>query len=75
MTGPIIAAGVVILIVITLFNTARIVPQKSACIVERLGKERKFGLIVDSAALGVLYIESDFDLTDEVLLALAKGED
>ena len=44
-------------------------------IVERLGKEKKFGLIVDSAALGVLYIESEYDLTDDVLLALAKGED
>lgn len=44
-------------------------------IVERLGKEKKFGLIIDSAALGVLYIESEFDLTDDVLLALAKGED
>ena len=44
-------------------------------IVERLGKEKKFGLIIDSAALGVLYIESEYDLTDDVLLALAKGED
>jgi len=44
-------------------------------IVERLGKEKKFGMIVDSAALGVLYVDSDYDLTDEVLLALAKGED
>ena len=42
-------------------------------IVERLGKEKKFGLIVDSAALGVLFVESEFDLTDDVLLALAKG--
>lgn len=44
-------------------------------IVERLGKEKKFGLVIDSAALGVLYIESEYDLTDDVLLALAKGED
>lgn len=44
-------------------------------IVERLGKEKKFGLIIDSAALGVLYIESEYDLTDDVLLALAKGGD
>ena len=44
-------------------------------IVERLGKEKKLGLIIDSAALGVLYIESEYDLTNEVLLALAKGED
>ncbi len=36
--GPIIAAGLAVLAVITLVNTARIVPQKSAYIVERLGK-------------------------------------
>ncbi|PJA77055.1 paraslipin [bacterium CG_4_9_14_3_um_filter_65_15] len=38
MAGTIIAAGIVILVIITLLNTARIVPQKSAYIVERLGK-------------------------------------
>lgn len=38
MIGPIIAAGIVILILITLLNTTRIVPQKKAYIVERLGK-------------------------------------
>ena len=36
--GPIVAAGFAVLAVITLVNTARIVPQKSAYIVERLGK-------------------------------------
>jgi regulator of protease activity HflC (stomatin/prohibitin superfamily) len=36
--GPIIAAGIAILVIITLINTARIVPQKKAFIVERLGK-------------------------------------
>ena len=36
--GPIVAAGFAILAIITLVNTARIVPQKSAYIVERLGK-------------------------------------
>jgi len=36
--GPIVAAGIAALIIITLFNTARIVPQKSAYVVERLGK-------------------------------------
>jgi regulator of protease activity HflC (stomatin/prohibitin superfamily) len=36
--GPIIAAGIAVLVIITLVNTARIVPQKSAFIVERLGK-------------------------------------
>lgn len=57
--------------------TSRITPilDQVKTIVERLGKEKKFGMIVDSAALGVLYIEPDFDLTDEVLVALAKGED
>ncbi len=38
MLGPIVAAGIAALIIITLLNTARIVPQKSAYIVERLGK-------------------------------------
>ncbi len=36
--GPIFAAGIAILVIITLVNTARIVPQKKAFIVERLGK-------------------------------------
>ncbi|MCK9995975.1 MAG: paraslipin [Candidatus Krumholzibacteria bacterium] len=36
--GPIIAAGIAVLVIITLINTARIVPQKKAFIVERLGK-------------------------------------
>jgi regulator of protease activity HflC (stomatin/prohibitin superfamily) len=36
--GPIITAGIAVLVIITLINTARIVPQKSASIVERLGK-------------------------------------
>ncbi|MCP4293647.1 MAG: paraslipin [bacterium] len=38
MFGPIVAAGLAALIIITLLNTARIVPQKKAFIVERLGK-------------------------------------
>ena len=44
-------------------------------IVERIGKEKGYGLIVDSAALAVLYIDSDYDLTDDVLAALARGDD
>ena len=36
--GPIITAGIALLVIITLINTARIVPQKTACIVEKLGK-------------------------------------
>jgi regulator of protease activity HflC (stomatin/prohibitin superfamily) len=38
MIGTIVATGIAALIIITLLNTARIVPQKSAYIVERLGK-------------------------------------
>ncbi len=38
MVGTIIATGLAILVIITLMNTARIVPQKTAVIVERLGK-------------------------------------
>ncbi len=39
--GLIFAAGLVILIVVAVFKTARIVPQKMAFIVERLGKYAK----------------------------------
>jgi len=44
-------------------------------IVERIGKEKGYGLILDSAALSVLYIDADFDLTNDVLAALARGDD
>jgi len=44
-------------------------------IVERLGKEKKIGLIVDSASMAVLYLEADYDLTNDVLAALARGDD
>ena len=44
-------------------------------IVERIGKEQDFGLIVDSSALGVVYIDPEYDLTDEVLTALARGQE
>ena len=40
---------------------------------DRIGKEEDYGLIVDSAALTVLYMDADYDLTDEVLAALARG--
>lgn len=36
--GPIVIFGIVILVVVTIIKAARIVPQKSAFIVERLGK-------------------------------------
>ncbi len=39
--GTIITVGIVILIVVTIMKTTRIVPQKSAFIVERLGKYTK----------------------------------
>ncbi len=44
-------------------------------IVERLGKEKGFGIVVDSAAMAVLYLDPDYDLTNEVLVALARGDD
>ncbi|MCP4293135.1 MAG: OmpH family outer membrane protein [bacterium] len=44
-------------------------------IVERIGKEKGFGLIIDTATLNVMYLDSDKDLTNDVLAALAKGED
>ena len=39
--GTIVTIGIVILVVVTIIKTARIVPQKSAFIVERLGKYTK----------------------------------
>ena len=39
--GTIVTVGIVILVVVTIIKTARIVPQKSAYIVERLGKYAK----------------------------------
>ena len=44
-------------------------------IVERLGKEKGYGIVVDSAALAVLYIDTDYDLTNEVLAALVRGDE
>ncbi len=44
-------------------------------IVERLGKEKGFGLIIDTATLNVMYLDPDQDLTNDVLAALVKGED
>lgn len=44
-------------------------------IAERLGKEEGYGVIVDSAALTVLYLDSSVDLTDKVLAALMRGEE
>ncbi len=41
MTGTIIAAGIAALVIVTLMNIIRIVPQKSAFIVEKVGKYSK----------------------------------
>ena len=43
-------------------------------IVERIGKEKNYGLIIDSASLAVLFINPDYDLTNDVLAALARGD-
>jgi len=58
------------------FN-AKVTPitEQIITIVERLGKEKGFGLIIDRATLNVLYLDEDFDLTNDVLSALAKGEE
>lgn len=55
---------------------ARIQPilDQVKTIVERLGKERNYGLILDSAAISVLYVNPEFDLTNEVLQALVRGD-
>lgn len=42
-------------------------------IVERIGKEKGYGLIVDSSTLSVMYKNDDYDLTNDVLAALARG--
>jgi len=44
-------------------------------IVERIGKEKGYGLIVDSSTISVMYKDDSFDLTNDVLAALARGED
>lgn len=44
-------------------------------IVERIGKEKGYGLIVDSSTLSVMFKDDEYDLTNEVLTALARGED
>lgn len=44
-------------------------------IVERIGKEKNFGMIVDMGTLNVLYLDPAQDITNDILTALAKGED
>jgi len=57
--------------------TSKITPilDQVKTIVDRIGKEKGYGLIIDSAALTVLFLDADYDLTDEVLSALARGVD
>lgn len=58
------------------FNT-KIAPitEQLTTIAERLGKEKGFSMIIDMANLNVLYLDPDFDLTNDVLAALAKGKE
>jgi len=44
-------------------------------IADRIGQEEGFGVIIDSAAFTVLYLDPDVDLTNRVLEALARGDD
>jgi len=44
-------------------------------ITERIGKEEGFGIIIDSAAFTVLYLDDAMDLTNKVLASLARGDD
>jgi outer membrane protein len=43
-------------------------------IAERIGKEEGFGIIIDSAAFTVLYLDDTMDMTNRVLQALARGD-
>jgi outer membrane protein len=43
-------------------------------VAERIGREGGFGIVIDSAAFTVLYIDPDVDLTNRVLAALARGD-
>ncbi len=58
------------------YNT-RITPilDQIKTIVERIGKEKGYGLIIDAAAVSVLYLDPEYDLTNDVLAALARGDD
>jgi len=42
-------------------------------IVERIGKEEGYGLIIDTASLTTVYLDPEVDLTDRVLEALVRG--
>ncbi len=36
---------------------------------------KKVGMIVDAASLVVVYVDPDYDLTNDVLAALVRGDD
>ena len=44
-------------------------------IAERIAKEDDYALVIDVSAMAVLYVDSDVDITDQVLAALARGDD
>jgi outer membrane protein len=44
-------------------------------IAERLAKEEDYALVIDVSAMAVLYVDPDIDITDQVLAALARGDD
>jgi len=56
--------------------TTRITPilDQIKTIVDRIGKEEGYGLIIDSSSLAVMYVDPDYDLTNDVLAALARGD-
>jgi outer membrane protein len=42
-------------------------------IVDRIGKEEGYGIVIDAAGLTVLYLDADVDLTDKVIETLVRG--
>jgi len=42
-------------------------------IVDRIGKEEGYGVVIDAAGLTVLYLDADVDLTDKVIETLVRG--
>ncbi len=42
-------------------------------IVDRIGQEEGYGIIIDAAGLTVLYMDDQVDLTDKVIEALVRG--
>lgn len=41
---------------------------------ENIGRDEGFGIIIDSSAMAVLYLDPDVDLTGKVLTALVSGD-